>query len=374
MIHPGYGFLSENAEFAKACARGGHHVCRAAPELLDQHGRQGRRARAGAKSRRAHAAGTEESGDPIRDEALEGGEGNRFSAHHQGGVRRRRTRHARGAKPATSDLLDEAQGEAGARLAIRRCFWKNTSRAPSTSRCRFSATSTATWCTARARLLGAAPPPEGHRDRAELRPAENASSAGIVRGRGALCARDQIRQRRHGRIPLRPRHAGMVLHRDEPAHPGGAHGHRVITGHRPGALADSHRRGQRAARPGGRHLPAQEEIRATATPCSAASRPRTRKTNSRPTTARSSPIAAPAGSASGWTAAWAIRRRGHHAVLRFAAGEAHRLSGRRPSTRVQRMDRALREFRIRGVKTNIRSSENVIHTRVPQRPGDDDAD
>ena len=39
-------------------------------------------------------------------------------------------------------------------------------------------------------------------------------------------------------------------------------------------------------------------------------------------------------------------------------------SARRPSTlALQRMDRALREFRIRGVKTNIPFLENVIHNR-----------
>ena len=62
-------------------------------------------------------------------------------------------------------------------------------------------------------------------------------------------------------------------------------------------------------------------------------------------------------------------RSGHHAVLRFAAGESHGVGPRLSTQACQRMDRALREFRIRGVKTNIPFLENVVITTTFQ-PGE----
>jgi pyruvate carboxylase len=43
-------------------------------------------------------------------------------------------------------------------------------------------------------------------------------------------------------------------------------------------------------------------------------------------------------------------------LLRLAAGQGHRLGADRPTRRSARMDRALREFRIRGVATNLQFS------------------
>ena len=82
------------------------------------------------------------------------------------------------------------------------------------------------------------------------------------------------------------------------------------------------RAGPLAVQPRDRHAAAGRTSRATATPSSAASRPRIRRTSSPPTTARSSPIARRPASASGSMAAWATRASVDHAVLRFAAGEA----------------------------------------------------
>ena len=58
----------------------------------------------------------------------------------------------------------------------------------------------------RARLLGAAPPPEGRRDRPRAQPRPRPAGAD-VRRRGALRPRDRLPQRRHRGVPARPRTA-----------------------------------------------------------------------------------------------------------------------------------------------------------------------
>ena len=55
-------------------------------------------------------------------------------------------------------------------------------------------------------------------------------------------------------------------------------------------------------------------------------------------------------------------RRGHHALLRFAAGEDHHVGHDASRNRSIAWTARLREFRIRGVKTNIPFLENLLHS------------
>ena len=113
---------------------------------------------------------------------------------------------------------------------------------------------------ARARLLGAAPPSEGRRDRAVRRRSTRRITRDLCDAAVRIAKSVNYDNAGTVRIPLRPRHARMVLHRDEPAHPGRAHRHRGHHRHRSGARANPDRR--RAVRCTTRSsaLPQQDQI------------------------------------------------------------------------------------------------------------------
>jgi len=111
-IHPGYGFLSENAEFARACQRAGILFVGPRPELLEM---MGDKTAARALAKRIQVPVLPGTEDPVTDrtEALQVAKTIGFpliiKAAFGGGGRGMRVVH----KPADLDsLLDEAQGEA----------------------------------------------------------------------------------------------------------------------------------------------------------------------------------------------------------------------------------------------------------------------
>ncbi|MES2692883.1 MAG: biotin carboxylase N-terminal domain-containing protein, partial [Verrucomicrobiota bacterium] len=112
-IHPGYGFLSENAEFARACERAGVIFVGPRPELLDM---MGDKTAARAVAQRIGVPVLPGTKDPIvdRDEALKTAKTIGFpliiKAAFGGGGRGMRVVQ----KPEQlANLLDEAQAEAG---------------------------------------------------------------------------------------------------------------------------------------------------------------------------------------------------------------------------------------------------------------------
>ena len=112
-IHPGYGFLSENADFARACERAGLIFVGPRPELLEMMGDKTAARALAQKINVPTLPGTE---NPVtdRDEALKIAKTIGFpliiKAAFGGGGRGMRVVH----KPGDlANLLDEAQGEAG---------------------------------------------------------------------------------------------------------------------------------------------------------------------------------------------------------------------------------------------------------------------
>ena len=187
-----------------------------------------------------------------------------------------------------------------ARSATRPCSSSRPSSTRATSRCRSSPTATGNVihlferdCSVQRRhqkVVEIAPAPE---------PRPGRSASGCARTR---CGSPrEIGYRNAGTVEFLLDPARQLrLHRDEPAHPGRAHGDRGGHRRRPGAVADADRVRRDARRP--RPLPGQRSCSA-APRCSAGSPPRTRPTASAPTPAGSRRTAPPAAPASASTAA-----------------------------------------------------------------------
>ena len=140
------------------------------------------------------------------------------------------------------------------RLATGRCSSSGTSSRRGTSRSRSWRTARARRPPLRARLLRPAPPPEGGRGRAGDRPGRRRDARRSTRTRCA--SRSGAGYRNAGTVEfLVDKQWPPLLHRGQPAHPGGAHRHRGHHRRRPRAVADPHR--GRAAPRGHRPLAGQ---------------------------------------------------------------------------------------------------------------------
>ena len=285
-VHPGYGFLAENAAFAERCAAAGLTFVGPSPAALALFGDK---VRARALARSLGIPVVEGSPDTVAtaEDAARIAAGDRLPGDAQGVGRRRRSGHARRRRCPTSSPRPSSAAAARPRRrsATARCSSSGSSPGPATSRSRSSPTPHGNVvhlydrdCSVQLRnqkLIEVAPA-------AGLEPGlRDQLFAGADRARRRL----RLRQRRHGRVPRRPRDRRALLHRVQPAHPGRAHGHRAGHGHRPRRGPVPHRRRRvagrhRHRRPGGRRDPA-------ATPCRPASWPTgvgraRRRTRSRP--------------------------------------------------------------------------------------------
>ena len=139
-IHPGYGFLSENAEFAAACQTAGIVFIGPTPAQMRDFGLKH-------KARElAHSNGVPLlPGSGLLDEprGCEGpGRAHRISRDAEEHGRRRRDRHAAGPamQPTCRVPISRWSGSPARTSAAAACFWRSTLSARGTSRCRYSAT------------------------------------------------------------------------------------------------------------------------------------------------------------------------------------------------------------------------------------------
>ena len=284
-----------------------HHLHRTQRGTARTAGRQDRRPQTGAEGRRAGGPRDARSRSPIAEQArariaAEIGFPLIIKAAFGGGGRGMRVveKRCRFRRPAGGGAPAKPRPPS----AMTRCSSSATSAAPATSKCRSWATGTATSCTSTSAI---APCSAAIRKWWKSRPRVESRSGAFAeprRRRRKHCARGRLLQRGHGGVPGGRRYRRVVLHRGQPAHPGGAHRHRNGHRHRSRALADSGRAGARAARPGDQPAAAGRHPALRLRPAMPHHHRGSRRNNFMPDYGQAStPIARPPASASAWTAA-----------------------------------------------------------------------
>ncbi len=170
-IHPGYGFLSENADFAEACERAGIVFIGPTPEIQRQLGDKVSARHVAIDAGVPVVPGTANAGDD-RGGGADLRQGVRLSDHRQGGGRRRRPRHARCPQPEGTARRAKVGGLRGAG-GLRQCLRlsRKIHRKSQAHRGADSRRHPRQYRSLlRARLLDSAPSSEGHRDRPVPRP------------------------------------------------------------------------------------------------------------------------------------------------------------------------------------------------------------
>ncbi len=238
-IYPGYGFLSENPDLAAACAAAGITFVGPSAEVLEL---TGNKARAIAAARAAGLPVLASSAPSSSvDELVAAAGAMTFPLVRQGRGRRRRPWHAPGERPGRIAGGDRS-GQSRSGVGVRGC--DGVPRAGGDQPPPHRGADPGRHAgqrdpSVRARLQRAAPPPEGHRVGAGAEPRSGAARADLRR-RGGVRPPDRLQLRGHGGVPARRAWSARV-HRDEPAHPGRAHGHRGDHRRRPGVVAAAHR-------------------------------------------------------------------------------------------------------------------------------------